>query len=295
MLLGILMLFGLGLNFGLLSIYIYFLVLLRFITPVPSWRKLLEGRIDAVIDHAVDFDRWLMDKRLLGQVEVIWEGRERLSRDKWFLVVPNHQSWVDIILLQNLLRESIPPLKFFNKQVLIWLPLVGLAMYFLGFPYLKRYSREQTATNPALREADRESMERAIEIFARRPTGIMIFGEGTRFTREKRARQASPYKHLLNPRTGGAATVLGNLGPQIEAVLDVTIIYLDGAPGFWDFLCGRMGRVKFEVRAIPVPDFGQSEDTEEQLRAKAREWLGQMWRAKDLRISEALQGMNSCE
>ncbi len=290
MLLGILNSFGLGLNFGLLSIYIYFLVLLRFITPIPSWRKLLEGRVDAVIDHAVDFDRWLMDKRLLGEIEVYWEGRERLSRDKWFLVVPNHQSWVDIILLQNLLRESIPPLKFFNKQVLIWLPLVGLAMYFLGFPYLKRYSRQQTAANPALREADRQSMERAIEIFARRPTGIMIFGEGTRFTPEKHARQESPYTHLLIPRTGGSATVLSNLGPQIEAVLDVTIIYLDGAPGFWDFLCGRMGRVKFEVRAIPVPDFVFGEHPKEDSRDATRDWLGQMWREKDARIAHALAG-----
>lgn len=286
MLTGFIMALGLGLNLAVMSAYLYVLVLLRLIVPVPAWRRLMSGRIDAVIDHAVDVDRWLMDKRLLRDVEVSWQGRERAARDKWFLVIPNHQSWADIILLQNLLRESIPPLKFFNKQVLIWLPLVGLAMHFLGFPYLKRYSREQTRANPALREKDRARMKRAIQIFEKRPTGIMIFGEGTRFTPEKHERQASRYQHLLNPRTGGVATVLRDLGPRLEAVLDVTIVYLDGTPGFWDLLCGRMGEVKFDVRLISVPEFALADMEEDQYRRAAHDWLVGIWRSKDQRIRE---------
>ncbi len=280
---------GLGLNLGIMSLYLYVLVLLRLIVPVRAWRKIMDGRVDAVIDHAIDLNRWLMDTRLLSKVEVAWQGRERLSRDKWFLVIPNHQSWADIILLQNFLRLDVPPLKFFNKQVLIWLPLVGLAMHFLGFPYLKRYSREKTRFNPALRKKDRLSMERAIKIFEKRPTGIMIFGEGTRFTPEKHQRQASPYRHLLNPRTGGTATVLRDLGSLLEGVIDVTIVYLDGRPGFWDFLCGRMGRTKFEVRVISVPEFAlaETEKTEAgHYRQAAHDWMAEMWRAKDARIEE---------
>lgn len=288
MLTGIIMATGLGLNLAVMSLYLFVLVLLRFLVPVPVWRRLMDGRVDAVIDHAVDVDRLLMDKRLLGKVEVTCAGRERLSRDKWFLLIPNHQSWADIILLQHLLRDSVPPLKFFNKQVLIWLPLVGLAMYFLGFPYLKRYSREQTKANPALREEDRLRMKRAIKIFEKRPTGIMVFGEGTRFTAEKHERQAPPYENLLNPRTGGVATVLRELGTRLEAVLEVTIVYLDGRPGFWDFLCGRMGAVKFEMRVTSVPEFALAELNEEAYRKAAHDWLAGMWRSKDVRIQEIL-------
>ena len=277
---------GMGLNYGVMSLYIYVLVLLRFVLPIPAWRRMMDGRVDAVIDHAIDFNRWLMDKRLLSKVDVTWHGRQEVSRNKWFLVIPNHQSWADIALLQNLLREAIPPLKFFNKQVLIWLPLVGLAMYFLGFPYLKRYSREQTRANPALKKKDRLRMKRAIQIFEKRPTGIMIFGEGTRFTPEKHERQASTYKHLLNPRTGGVATVLRDLGTRLEAVLDVTIVYLDGRPGFWDFLCGRMGEVKFEVRAVSVPEFALADMEEDQYMRAAHDWLIDMWRSKDERIEQ---------
>ena len=289
MLLGILMACGLGLNLGFMCLYLYVLVLLRFLVPLPAWRRHLSARIDAVIDHAVDVDRLLMDRRLLGDVDVIWEGRERLTRDKWFLLLPNHQSWVDIILLQNLMRTHVPPLKFFNKQVLIWLPLVGLAMYFLGFPYLRRYSRQALERRPELRKKDQESMRRAMEIFEKQPTGIMIFAEGTRFTDEKHAAQGSLYKHLLNPRTGGVATVLGRFGERLEAVLDVTIVYADGRPGFWDFLCGRMGKATFAVRVLPVPEFATDQLDETQLRQATHDWLDEVWRTRDARISAFLE------
>ncbi|MCY4277245.1 MAG: acetyltransferase [Gammaproteobacteria bacterium] len=290
MLLGILMAAGLGLNLGALCLYLYALVFLRFIAPVPAWRRALGARIDAVIDHAVDVNRWLMNKRLLGEVEVTWQGKERLSRDKWFLLIPNHQSWVDIILLQNLMREHVPALKFFNKQVLIWLPLVGLAMHFLGFPYLKRYSREQIARRPKLKQVDQARMRRAIEIFEKRPTGIMIFAEGTRFTAEKHARQAPPYRHLLNPRSGGVATVLARLGHRLEAVLDVTIVYPDGRPGFWGLLCGRMGAAKFDVRVLSVPGFAAADGLDEDaLRQATQDWLAEIWQARDARIRAIME------
>ncbi len=291
MLLGIFMAAALGLNLGAMCIYLYVLVLLRFIMPIPAWRTGLSARIDAVIDHAVDVNRWLMNKRLLGEVEVTWAGDERLARDKWFLLIPNHQSWVDIILLQNFMREHVPPLKFFNKQVLIWLPLVGLAMHFLGFPYLKRYSREQIARRPELKQVDQARMSRAIEIFEKRPTGIMIFAEGTRFTTEKHAHQASPYRYLLNPRTGGVAAVLGRLGTRLEAVLDVTIVYPKGRPGFWDLLSGRMGAAKFDVRALPVPPFAAAQqlDDEDALRQATHDWLSEIWRARDARIHALME------
>lgn len=289
MLLGMLMSVAFGLNLGLMSLYLYVLVLLRFLVPVPAWRRWFSVRVDAVIDHAIDVDRMLMSKRLLGKVDVRWTGRELLVRDKWFLLIPNHQSWVDIILLQNLMREHVPALKFFNKQVLIWLPLVGLAMHFLGFPYLKRYSREQVARRPELKRIDQESMARAIAIFERQPTGIMIFAEGTRFTPDKHAHQAPPFKHLLNPRTGGVATVLDQLGTRLSGVLDITIVYRDGRPGFWDFLCGRMGRAVFDVRVLPVPAFVGGGLEESDFRDAVREWLADVWHARDARIGELLE------
>ncbi len=292
MLEGILLAVGLGLNLALMSIYLYLLVLLRFLLPVPAWRQRMNRRVDAVIDHAVDINRWLFDRHLLDDVQVTWQGRERLSRHTWFLLLPNHQSWVDIILLQNLLRDSIAPLKFFNKRSLIWLPLVGFAMHLLGFPYLRRYSREQIRANPALREKDRQSMQRAVSIFEKRPTGIMIFAEGTRFTAQKHAAQESPHQHLLAPRTGGVATVLQGMGTRLEAVLDVTILYLHGPPSFWGFLCGRMGPAIFDVRVLPLPESVSTTASEEVRRRRVQDWLEELWRRKDARIEHALRNQS---
>ena len=54
------------------------------------------------------------------------------------------------------------------------------------------------------RGADLEATRRSCERFATRPTSIMNFVEGTRFTPAKHTGQDSPYTHLLRPRAGGA-------------------------------------------------------------------------------------------
>ena len=44
------------------------------------------------------------------------EGVEDLDLQGWYMVNCNHQSWVDIFVLQHLLNRRIPLLKFFLKQ-----------------------------------------------------------------------------------------------------------------------------------------------------------------------------------
>ncbi|MCE6984794.1 acyltransferase, partial [Pseudomonas frederiksbergensis] len=77
--------------------------------------------------------------------------------------------------------------------------------------------------------------------FRGKPTAIFNFAEGTRFTQAKHRQQQSPFKHLLKPKAGGVAFVLAALGEQLDALLDVTIVYPgDKAPGFWDLLSGNL-------------------------------------------------------
>ena len=54
------------------------------------------------------------------------QGIETLDKQHWYLVTSNHQSWSDIVILQHLLNRKIPMLKFFLKQQLIWVPVIGL-------------------------------------------------------------------------------------------------------------------------------------------------------------------------
>ena len=222
----------------------------------------------------------------------VWDvqGLEGLSPRSWYLVNANHQSWVDILVLQHLLNRRIPLLKFFLKQPLIWVPVMGLAWWALDFPFMRRHSEAYLQKHPEMRGRDQETTRRACEKFALIPTSVMNFLEGTRFTAAKQARQQSPYRHLLKPKTGGVAVALNAMGEKFEAVLDVTIVYPDGVPDFWQFLTGQVRRVIVRVQTLPIPSqlLGGDYAGDAAMRQAYQQWVHQRWLAKDARISTLL-------
>jgi 1-acyl-sn-glycerol-3-phosphate acyltransferase len=222
----------------------------------------------------------------------VWDvqGLEGLSPRSWYLVNANHQSWVDILVLQHLLNRRIPLLKFFLKQPLIWVPVMGLAWWALDFPFMRRHSEAYLQKHPEMRGRDQETTRRACEKFALIPTSVMNFLEGTRFTAAKQARQQSPYRHLLKPKTGGVAVALNAMGEKFEAVLDVTIVYPDGVPDFWQFLTGQVRRVIVRVQTLPIPSqlLGGDYAGDAAMRQAYQQWVHELWLAKDSRISTLL-------
>ena len=267
---------------------LYVMGCVRLAVPAGRIRVGIGGLMDRIIDGWVASNRLLVWALRLSKIEARFNGAEDLRRDGWYLVASNHQSWVDIIVLQNTLLGRIPPLKFFTKRELIWVPLAGVAMWFLGFPYVRRYGRERLQQNPELAEHDRNATLKASQGFAERPTSVLSFLEGTRFTEAKHAAQESPYRHLLRPRAGGLSYVATALGDRATALVDVTIHYHGGVPGFWDFLCGRCRRIDVTVDtlAVPEPLTRNSSDAREIV----NRWADELWRAKDRRIAEARGG-----
>src|SRR5690606_19149175 len=178
-------------------------------------------------------------------------GLEQVRPDGHYLVLANHQAWVDILVLQKLFNRRIPLLRFFLKRELVWVPLLGLAWWALDFPFMGRHTRAQIARNPALGRRDMEATRRACEKFRDIPVAIMNFVEGTRFTGDKHARQASPYRHLLKPRSGGVAYVLDAMGDSLHGILDVTIAYPGGRPSMVDLMSGRVRAGACDPRVGP--------------------------------------------
>ncbi|WP_342617465.1 acyltransferase [Rhodoferax sp. GW822-FHT02A01] len=215
------------------------------------------------------------------------QGIEGLDPHNWYLVNANHQCAADIFVLQHLLNRRIPLLKFFIKQQLIWVPIMGLAWWALDFPFMRRHSEAYLKKHPDMRAKDQESTRRACAKFALIPTSVTNFMEGTRFTPAKHARQQSPYRHLLKPKAGGVALAMNAMGNKFQAVLDVTIVYPDGIPHFWTFLCGGMRRVIVRVQSRPIPshllqgDYG----SDPAVREAFATWAQQMWSEKDAQIS----------
>ncbi len=229
--------------------------------------------------------------RLTQKLQWDVQGIEGLEPQSWYLVNSNHQSWVDIFVLQHLLNRKIPLLKFFIKQELIWVPIMGLAWWALDFPFMRRHSEEYLRKHPEMRDKDQQTTRKACEKFALIPTSVMNFLEGTRFTPAKHTKQQSPYRYLLKPKAGGIALALDALGTKFDSVLDVTIVYPQGIPTFMDFMTGRVERVVVRVRKIAVPPALQggnyAEDPE--FRKAFSDWVQQLWWEKDAQISALLQ------
>jgi 1-acyl-sn-glycerol-3-phosphate acyltransferase len=181
-------------------------------------------------------------------------------------------------------------LKFFLKQVLIWVPVIGVAWWALDFPFMKRYTREQLEKRPELKGKDLETTRSACEVFKTSPVSVLNFLEGTRFTRYKHDTQKSPYRHLLLPRSGGAALTLNVMRDEIDTLIDVTIVYPEAAREFWDFICGRVPRVIIRCRKIAVPEQMKLGDYQydPEFKELFQSWINQLWLDKDALMEDLL-------
>ena len=265
------------------------LAVVRLLLPFKAVRLLIDPVTLVIAESWISCNSGWM--RLTQKLEWDVQGIEGLAPRSWYLVNSNHQSWVDIFVLQHLLNRRIPLLKFFIKQELIWVPIMGLAWWALDFPFMRRHSEEYLRKHPEMRGKDQETTRKACEKFALIPTSVMNFLEGTRFTPAKHARQQSPYRYLLKPKAGGIALALDALGAKFDSILDVTIVYPQGIPTFMDFMAGRVERVVVRVRKIAVPQALQggnyAEDPE--FRKAFSDWVQQLWRDKDAQIGALLQ------
>ena len=214
-------------------------------------------------------------------------GVENLRKDTSYLAVSNHQTWVDIPALIESLNRRTPFFKFFLKKELIWVPLLGLAWWGLDYPFMKRYSKAFLEKHPELKGKDLEITKAACELFKRQPVTVVNYLEGTRFTEAKRQEQQSPYRYLLKPKAGGVAFVLAALGEQLDALLDVTIVYPGNqAPGFWALLNGSISRViiDIQVRELDPALWAGDYENDPEFRQTVQAWVNQLWSAKDQRI-----------
>jgi len=258
--------------------------LIKLVIPVIPIRKACTLVLNRIAWLWIGFNNVVMDT--LHRVQWDIRGAEKLDMKHWYFVTCNHQSWADIPAIQYVLNSRIPLLKFFLKKELIWVPLLGVAWWALDFPFMHRHTKEQIARRPELKGKDIAATQAACEKFRYTPVTVFNFMEGTRFTAAKHDSQSSPYKHLLKPRAGGTAFVLQAMGDMIHTMLDVTIVYPDSRANFWDYLCGRIGRIIIDIRTREIPPrfLGMDYDSNRETRADFQRWVSDIWAEKDARI-----------
>jgi 1-acyl-sn-glycerol-3-phosphate acyltransferase len=292
-LLRVLLLNGLGILTTLLFIVLTVIVmipllplaLLKLLLPLSSWQALCNRWLDWLASHWMDANARHQSLLLPTRLDI--ELVEGLSIRDWYMMIANHQSWVDILVLLRVFNRRIPYLKFFLKQSLIWVPLLGLAWWALEFPFMRRYSKAEIAKNPSLKGKDIEKTRKACEKFRHNPVTIINFLEGTRLTSQKHEQQKSVYQHLLMPKAGGLAFTLAAMNGQLHSLLDVTIYYPQGRPSYWEYACGQVKEIRIHVRQLPIPSemLGDYSDDAE-FRNRFQAWVNQIWQEKDLLLEQ---------
>ena len=266
------------------SIPILFLGLLKLI-PHRRLKIYCGKKVDQIAVFWSGINNTYLEKLHPAKWEII--GLENFDQKNWYLVVANHQSWLDIVVLQRIFHRKIPVLKFFIKDQLKWIPFLGFSWWAMGCPFMKRYSPEYLAKNPHKKGKDLQATRKALKLFKQSPASLMSFVEGTRYTHQKKIQQNSPYQHLLKPKAGGIGFVIDAMNNQIGHLLDVTIIYPHQHNSLWNFLCQRVDSIKIHIRqlAIPAKFLNSTLIEDEKIQLEFREWLNQKWLEKDQLIA----------
>ncbi len=256
--------------------------------PIKLWQTLMSYMLDGCATLWISVNT--INQNIFSRSQFEVNGLDGLTKNDWYLVISNHRSWVDILVLQRVFNHKIPFLKFFLKKELIWVPFIGLAWWALDFPFMHRYSKKLLAKRPHLKGKDLENTQKACEKFKSKPVSIMNFVEGTRLTDDKLKRQSGQFKNLLKPKAGGLAFVLSAMGEHLHKLLDVTIHYPHGTPSYWDFVCGRLQKVEVHIKVLSIEALLNSDafaddyfDNSAQ-RVKFQRWLTELWLDKDQQL-----------
>lgn len=265
------------------------MAVLRLI-PISLWRRCLDWVIFTLL-VPIWLDIFYFLLRLGCQTQWIVEIEGELNRKGWYFMMSNHRSWLDILVVMSLVNRKIPAPKFFIKQELLWqLPIIGLACWFLDFPFMKRHSKEYIKQHPEQRLEDIETTRKRCEIFKTEPVTIVNYLEGTRFTEEKHRKRNSPYQYLLSPKAGGMAFTFAALDGVLHDIIDVTVYYLPEKHNLWDVLCGRLDKIFAKIEVIPIGEELRGDYYEDKAFKKHfQNWLNERWRHKDATIRAMIE------
>lgn len=154
--------------------------------------------------------------RLSSEMEV-----PEIEKDN-YLVISNHMSVVDFVLVNRINKKMFPHSKYAFKRTLRYFPIFYQGFILLRFLVLARNF-----------ELDKEMIEKYISDIKKEqyPIWLILFCEGTRFTENKKLASVQfcnekgirPFKNVLSPRYKGFGILHRHLrNSYIKKVLDLT-------------------------------------------------------------------------
>lgn len=276
------------LNLALVGSFLMIGGLLKLVFPFKVIHK--------AIYHPMHFvyRLWALNNYLIMSLfnKITWtvSGNENLSKNAWYLLIANHQSWLDIFVLSNFARTHIPEPKYFLKDSLKKVPFIGMGCWALDMPFMKRYSKSYLKKHPHLIGTDIETTKSSCKKFKNTPTTIINFVEGTRFTPEKHQAQNNNFQHLLSPKAGGIAFTLATMGEQFDKILNITLVYPKNDGHIMkDMLKGRLKEVIIDIEQIDnIEELRGNYIDDIQYKKLFHRWLTELWKSNDSKISNYL-------
>lgn len=218
------------------------------------------------------------------------QGLEGLNKKNWYLLISNHHSWADIVVLCVLFRKHIPMNKYFLKQQLAWVPFIGLACWALDMPlcaatraailFVTRSAAVKMSKPPAVR----------VKNFARIRRLSSILWKARVLPKKKRETR-SPYHNLLPPKAAGIAMALNVLGSQFDKLLNVTLCYPDNhTRPFYDMLSGRLTRIVVRINLVPIGEELHGDYVNDKnFKRSFQRWLNGLWEEKDRQLTDIMR------
>jgi len=295
-----LVLLVISINTIVLTTLLCILAIPKWLAPTDAIRSFFRRELAKLAELWISVNNFLLSLYRVTHWDI--EIPSNLDYEGCYLVSCNHRSWVDILVLQRCFNRRLPLMRFFLKRELIRVPFLGIAWWALDFPFMRRDSQGARGGKASRKGRDLENARIACEKFRDIPVAMMNFPEGTRFSEAKRDKGKAPYKNLLMPRIGGMGQVLYALGDQLDALIDVTIVYpkagdASRAPTFWDLLTGRIPAIVAHAERRTIPDGLRGRDfrSDPQFRRDLEDWMNGMWREKDAlidRLQPPCQGID---
>ncbi|NOU52924.1 acyltransferase [Pseudoalteromonas sp. JBTF-M23] len=263
------------------GLVVFILGLVKLCLPINAVSHLLH----------IAYGTWCKGNRLglmIGCEDLNIDVPEQVRQQGWYLLVSNHISWLDIVVLSGV--EALPAPKFFLKDELKYIPFIGTGAWAMGMPFMKRASKAQIAKNPKLKGLDVERTKRSCGNFRRHPTTVINFAEGTRFTPQKQRKQSSEYQHLLKPKAGGTAFALEVLNEQLDGLLNTTLVYqAQGQHICRSFMLGQLQSIHvaielYDMNSVPQGSYQLDKD----YRIRFQNFLNAIWHTKDGQITQQM-------
>lgn len=274
----------------------FFCISLLKLFPNKTWRIYLTKVLHKIATSWININIRYIDFMQFSELRV--EGIDKIVNSNWYLIVANHQSGTDVIVLQYIFQKirKLPFLTFFLKKQLKWVPILGIVWWAMEYPFMHRHSQAHLKKHPHKKGKDLKATIKATKVYKHIPISLVSFAEGTRFTDQKHKIQQQKgtinFKNLLRPKAGGLSYVIGAMHDEIKSLIDVTIVYSSNKKTLWDFFTYRIPKVKIIIKEIPIPDEFRQISLIDKKQEEFRSWLNNIWIEKD-RLITKLKHQNS--